>query len=111
MKKFEENLSRKIEDKVFGWEADLTTCIYYRQLSEDFIRKHKDDFNRDNWHDISTWQRMSESFLREMREYIIWKSIDDTFDLSVEFIREFAKELDLNHRELRNEIKNEFNKG
>lgn len=110
MKKFEEDLSRKIKDKVFGWEADLTTCIYYRQLSEDFIRKHIDDFSRDNWHDISVCQlHFSESFLREMREYIIWKSFDNTIDMSVEFIREFAKELDLKHRVLRNEIKNEFN--
>lgn len=110
MKKFEEDLSRKIEDKVFGWEADLTTCIYYRQLSEDFIRKHIDDFNRDNWHDISVCQlHFSESFLREMKDYIIWVSIDNTDSFSVEFIREFRKELDLKHRRLRKAIKNEFN--
>ena len=54
-------------------------------------------------------QHFSESFLREIREYIIWKSFVNTINLSVEFIREFAKELDLKHRRLRNEIKNEFN--
>ena len=108
MKKFEEELSRRIDNKVFGWEADLVHYIFYRQLSEDFIRKHIDDFSRDNWHDISVCQHFSESFLREMREYIIWKSFDNTFDMSVEFIREFAKELDLKHRRLRNEIKGEF---
>lgn len=108
MKKFEEDLSRKIKDKVFGWEADLSNCIFYRHLSEDFIRKHKDDFSRDDWHDISSYQDFSESFLREMREYIIWDSINNTFDMSVEFIREFAKELNLNHRRLRNEIQGEF---
>lgn len=108
MKKFEENLSRKIKDKVFGWEADLSNCIFDRQLSEDFIRKHKDDFSGDDWHDISSYQDFSESFLREMREYIIWDSINNTFDMSVEFIREFAKELNLKHRRLRNEIRGEF---
>ena len=53
--------------------------------------------------------RCDESFLREMKDYIIWETIDNTDSFSVEFIREFAKELDLKHRRLRNEIKNEFN--
>lgn len=107
MKKFEEDLSRKIDKRIFGWEADLTNCIFRRQLSEDFIRKYKDNFGW-RWRDISAYQTFSESFLREMKDYIIWPSINNTDSFSVEFIREFAKELDLKHRRLRNEIKGEF---
>ena len=70
MKKFEENLSRKIKDKVFGWEADLSNCIFDRQLSEDFIRKHKYDLN---WEQISYFQgHLSEQFVEEMSDYIVW---------------------------------------
>ena len=108
MKKFEEELSRKIDKRIFGWEADLTNCIFRRQLSEDFIKKYKDNFGW-RWRDISAYQTFSESFLREMKDYIIWESIDNTDSFSVDFIREFKRELDLNHRRLRNEIKGEFN--
>ena len=54
-------------------------------------------------------KRYDESFLREHADVINWQTVDNTDSFSVDFIREFAEELDLKHRMIRNEIKNEFN--
>jgi hypothetical protein len=53
-------------------------------------------------------KRYDESFLREHADVINWQTVVDTDSLSVDFLREFADRLDLGHRRLRNEIKNEF---
>ena len=53
-------------------------------------------------------KRYDETFLREHADVINWQTVDNTDSFSVEFIREFAEKLDLGHRMLRYEIKNEF---
>ena len=39
-------------------------------------------------------KQFNESWLREWKDFIDWRTIDNTDSFSVEFIREFAKELD-----------------
>ena len=60
---------------------------HYRKLSEDFIRKFKDDVD---WYRISRYQKLSEDFIREFKDYVNWGWILECQQLSEDFIRDFA---------------------
>ena len=66
--------------------------------------------------DIVDWYAVSrvihidinERFVREFKDYIVWKAIDTTISFSDDFIREFREELDIEHRIIRWKLKKEF---
>ncbi len=53
-------------------------------------------------------KRYDETFLREHADVINWQTVDNTDLFSIDFIREFAEELDLKHRIVRNGLVKEF---
>jgi hypothetical protein len=58
----------------------------YQVLSENFIREFKDYVN---WVNISYDQVLSESFIREFKDMVSWAGISERQILSESFIREF----------------------
>jgi hypothetical protein len=58
----------------------------YQKLSEDFIREFQDKVS---WNCISTYQKLSEDFIREFQHKVSWNNISRYQKLSEDFIREF----------------------
>ena len=58
----------------------------YQKLSEDFIREYQDKVD---WDCISKYQKLSESFIREFQDKMNWTCISNHQKLSESFIREF----------------------
>lgn len=79
-----QNLSCEFIDKYY---IKLRLYLYeiakYQKLSEDFMRKHKNDLD---WDLISEYQNLSESFIEEMSDYVNWTWISEKQKLSKEFI-------------------------
>ena len=69
-----------------GWRA----LSEHQHLSEDFIREFKDDVI---WHRISSCQHLSEDFIREFKGDVIWGCISKYQHLSEDFIREFKDDV------------------
>ena len=63
----------------------------YQKLSEDFIREFKDNVD---WHYISRYQKLSEDFIREFNDKVEWKYISKCQKLLGDFIREFKDKVD-----------------
>ena len=61
------------------------------KLSEPFIREFK---NSVIWDYISEYQKLSESFIKEFRNRVNWEKISKYQKLSESFIREFFDKLD-----------------
>ena len=72
-------------------EVDWYDISTFQKLSEDFIREFKDKVY---WIDISFYQKLSESFMREFQDKIYWKYISYSQTLSEDFIREFKNKVD-----------------
>ena len=58
----------------------------YQKLSEPFIRKFK---GKVDWHCISIYQKLSEPFIREFKDNVYWYYISKYQNLSEPFIKEF----------------------
>ena len=63
----------------------------YQKLSESFIRDFQDKVN---WFLISRYQNPSEDFIREFKDYVDWYYISGLQKLSEDFIREFKNKVD-----------------
>ncbi|KAF2900371.1 hypothetical protein ILUMI_05815 [Ignelater luminosus] len=75
------------------------------ELSEDFIRKFKDDLN---WRCILTYQKLSEEFLREFKDIVDWKLVSNYQELSESFMREFKESINWPCISLKQELSAEF---
>ncbi len=62
----------------------------YQRLSEEFIREFKDKVD---WNCISSYQKLSEEFIREFKDKVDWDYISRFQKLSEEFIREFKNKV------------------
>ena len=72
---------------------DWHNIYYCKELSEDFIKEFKDKVV---WGCISTNQRLSENFIREFQDKVLWKAISWFQNLSEDFIYEFYDKIDWN---------------
>ena len=64
----------------------------YQKLSEEYMRKHKDDLD---WDIISEYQNLSETFMEEMSDYINWTWVSEKQKISKEFISKNVDKLNL----------------
>lgn len=62
-----------------------------KEISEDEVRRRWDDGKTLNWKYISKWVTLSESFIREFRDYVDWKLIKKCQDVSKDFLKEMTK--------------------
>ena len=69
---------------------DWTELCENETLSEDFIRKHKDNLD---WRYISCHQTLSEDFIREFADCVNWAYISECQTLSDDFRKEFKGKL------------------
>ena len=64
------------------------------------------------WINISTYQKLSENFIREFQDKVNWYRISGYQKLSEDFIREFQNKMDWNcilkHQKLSKKFRNEF---
>jgi len=74
----------------------------YQKLSESFIREFK---NKVNWGNISSYQKLSEAFIREFENKVDWYYISIYQVLSPEFRKEFKDKIDNEVYEEVNEVK------
>ena len=61
---------------------------------EELRGKAISEFNLQDWSYISINQKLSEDFIREFQDRVIWFLISEYQELSEDFIREFHEELD-----------------
>src|SRR5574344_840227 len=71
-------------------EVNWVCISTYQKLSEDFIREFQDKVN---WVYISENQKLSEDFIREFQNEVYWNSISIYQKLSEDFIREFQNKV------------------
>ena len=87
------------------WE-DISSC---QKLSESFIREFQDKVD---WDWISSYQKLSESFIREFKDKVSWCWISMCQKLSEPFIREFQDKINWcqisEYQKLSNEFIEEF---
>ena len=83
------------------WEAVSRNM----EISEDFIREHKDWLN---WIIMSYRRNLSESFIREYKDLLSWWVISHTQKLSEDFIREFKDLVNWSWISLRQELSEDF---
>jgi hypothetical protein len=72
-------------------KVDWYVISTFRKLSESFIREFK---NKVDWLSISAYQKLSESFIKEFQDKVNWDCISHYPNLSTDFIREFQAKLD-----------------
>ena len=81
----------------------------FQKLSEDFIREFQDNVD---WECISMCQNLSESFIREFQDNVNWNYISGSQKLSEDFIREFQDDVNWEwisgYQKLSNEFIREF---
>jgi hypothetical protein len=70
----------------FPNEVDWNQISSYQVLSEDFIKEFKDKVN---WYFICRFQKLSEDFIKEFKDKVNWDYISDHQKLSEKFIKEF----------------------
>ena len=95
-----ENFIREHKDKV-NWSS----VSYELNLSESFIREFQ---NKLNWRSVSSASRLSESFIREFKDKVDWEKISEAQKLSESFIREFKDKVDWDNISLRQKISESF---
>ena len=66
----------------------------WQKLSEDFIREFKDKVN---WYSISSDQTLSEDFIREFKDYVIWYEVSRYQVFSNEFYQEFKDKINIDY--------------
>lgn len=67
-------------------------------LSEDFMRKHKDELA---WDQVSFHQKMSIEFAEEFRDRLWWDAVNRNTHINEQFIRHFYTDEDILHRYMR----------
>ena len=77
----------------------------HKGLTEDFIREFKDKVV---WRWISIYQRLSEDFIREFKDKVDWYNISKYQYLSEDFIREFQHKVDWNRVSQYQRLSKEF---
>ena len=76
-----------------GLNIDWNHISSYQKLSEKFIREFSDKVD---WYYISFHQKLSEEFIREFSDKVYWVYISSSQKLSEKFIREFADRVNWN---------------
>lgn len=93
-KNFEKKIEQFINKKLLDWEDVSNHTFFTCYISEEFMRKHVDDLE---WWNVLTGRfhvGISESFLREISNYIDWNwVIHNNKSLSKNMVREFANNL------------------
>ena len=97
------NLNCKIEE--FKNKVDWNFVSSYQKLSEDFIREFKDFVN---WHKISISQKLSEDFIREFKYKVNWYEISICQKLSKDFIRECQHYVNWNYVSFYQKLSEDF---
>ena len=76
---------------------NINLICSYQTLSEDFIRKHVDIFNKTAWTSISKYQILSEAFIEEFSENVDWYMIFIHQKFSKTFLEKHYKRVTLEH--------------
>ena len=92
-----------IKSYYYNWE-DISEHAY---LSEDFIREYKDKVV---WHCISSYQTLSENFIKEFQDKVDWFWISRRQNLSENFIREFKDKVWLEYISIYQILSDKFRK-
>lgn len=86
-----------LEECIQGQHMDIYTpedVIVHYHIPEYIIRRNVDLITKNKqWVNISHFQSLSESFIREYKDYVKWSSICVTSKLSIKFMIEFADRL------------------
>lgn len=61
------------------------TQLTQRALSEDFIRRHINDFDEQSWSNICTFSFLTEHFMEEFKDKINWEHISMWQNFSINF--------------------------
>ena len=89
-----QHVSEKFIEKYAG-KGLWGDIIENQVLSEDFLRRHIEDFNNTFfngdvcWEAITKYQKLSESFMRDYRGRLNWRYLPVYQDMSEKFIKEF----------------------
>lgn len=64
-----------------------------RPLSEDFIRRHKDEFNAQSWYSISIFSKLSEKFMDEFANYLDWEQLSKWQTFGIRFALKYENKI------------------
>ena len=83
----EKEIRKLIKEKGVD-NVDWTSICMHQILSESFIKEFK---NYVDWDAIFVCQKLSENFIKEMKNYVNWAGIFDTQDSSESFKEEMYR--------------------
>lgn len=81
----------KIKDSEFIYKL-----IQHQNLPHQFIVNHIDEWKSWGWKGISQHQHLTESFIREIKDYVHWSKIVIFQNISDSFLEEFKDRIDWN---------------
>lgn len=94
------------ECKRHNWPIEWDFISSGYDLPDWYITEHIKELH---WDRLTYYQYWTEDRIRMFKNYIVWQCLEIP-DVSINFIREFQDYLDLKHRRLRKDLKNEFNR-
>ena len=77
-----------------GEMIDWNFILYKYRVPLSIIRKYHKDFQTNEWHMISKYQKLSEKFIIEFQDKVSWEDISCFQILSKDFIRKFKDKID-----------------
>jgi len=83
------NLKQFFYDKYIRKNIKYDFLKYYPELISIFKNSKKLNLSNIDWYNISKYQKLSESFIKEFKDHVDWYNISSYQKLSDEFIREF----------------------
>src|SRR5688572_15928368 len=84
---------------IYNYEHNINNIIneYVKEIERGDLYNLRDELLKkynNKWYDISYYQKLSESFIREFKDYVYWLGISKYQKLSESFIREFKDYVD-----------------
>lgn len=94
---YKSNLSEEFIERLLPVVDDIYNIWFdifeYCKLSENFIRKYVEQYDKDIWSVISRYQTLSEDFINEFKDKVNWYDISGEQKFSEEFALKFHNKL------------------
>ncbi len=100
-----ENKLKQANKELGTHYSDWDDISIYQKLSEDFIERHKNNFN---WHYISIYQKLSEVFIEKHSDKVNWHYISRYQKLSEDFIERHADKVNWNYISIYQKLSEDF---
>jgi hypothetical protein len=100
-----DNFNNLLDEDNYINNTDFTKPISENEL-KNIIKNNK--LSKDNWYDISVYQKLSEEFIKEFQDKVGWIYISKHQKLSEEFIKKFQDKVDWDYISVYQKLSEKF---